>query len=76
LSGRAGGIAVFPLWPRAGEAAKRVLVQARQGLGTPLKLSAGLVLHEKDGVFTEAAEAILRRGGELDIRSPAGLATL
>jgi len=60
LIGRAGEIVVFPLWPGAGKPAKRVLVRARKGIETPLKLSAGLVLHGPDGKFTAAAEAVLR----------------
>src|SRR5690606_9891274 len=31
LSGRAGAICVFPLWPAPGQAAKRVIVRARKG---------------------------------------------
>src|SRR6059058_5283590 len=63
LAGRAGAIVIFPLWPRAGQAANRVLVQARKQVAAPARLAAGLVLHEADGRFTAAADAILR-GGE------------
>lgn len=62
-----GEIVVFPLWPRAGEAAKRVLVRARVGARTPLVLAPGLVLHASDGKFTARAEAILRDGAELPL---------
>ncbi|MBT5459483.1 MAG: methyltransferase [Rhodospirillaceae bacterium] len=65
LRGRFAGITVFPLWPRAGEAAKRVLIRARKGVATPLTLSAGLTLHEAGGEFTAAADAVLR-GGALE----------
>jgi tRNA1(Val) A37 N6-methylase TrmN6 len=65
LEGRAGEIVVFPLWPRAGMPAKRILVRARKGVRTPLVLAAGLVLHEADGRFTPQAEAILRDGSAL-----------
>jgi len=51
---------VFPLWPKRGVAAKRVIVRARKGIRTPLALSPGLVLHEEDGTYTEQADAILR----------------
>ena len=57
-----GGIVVFPLWPRAGEAAKRILVFARKGSRARLVLAPGLVLHEAEGGYTAAAEGILRRG--------------
>jgi tRNA1(Val) A37 N6-methylase TrmN6 len=54
---------IFPLWPRVGQPAGRVLVQARKQIAAPARLAAGLVLHEADGRFTAAAEAVLR-GGE------------
>jgi tRNA1(Val) A37 N6-methylase TrmN6 len=65
LRGRAGEIVVFPLWPKAGAAAKRVIARARKGVRSPLILSAGLVLHESDGRYTAAAGAVLRDGGAL-----------
>lgn len=66
LRGRAGEIVVFPLWPKAGVAAKRVIVRARKAIRSPLVLSAGLVLHEGDGRYTAAAEAVLRDGAALN----------
>jgi tRNA1(Val) A37 N6-methylase TrmN6 len=66
FEGRAGGIVVVPLWPKAGTAAKRVIVRARQGVATPLVLTAGLVLHRPDGSFTQATERILRAGAALE----------
>ncbi len=65
LRGRAGDIVVLPLWPRSGAAAVRVIVRARKGARGPLRLAAGLVLHEADGGFTQAASAILREGQAL-----------
>ena len=67
LKGRAGDVAVFPLWPKAGSPAKRVLVQARKDSRAPLSLRPGLVLHEAGGAFTPAAEAILRAAAPLVI---------
>ena len=55
-----GAVELLPLWPRAGVAAKRVLLRARKGARSPAKILPGLVLHEEDGRFTLAAEAILR----------------
>ncbi len=66
LQGRAGAIVVAPLWPRAGEEAKRVIVEARAGRRTPFRLHPGLVLHAPDGRYTDAADAILR-GAALDL---------
>lgn len=63
LAGRAGEIAVLPVWPRPGTAAVRVLVRARKASRAPGRLLPGLVLHHPDGRFTEAAGAVLR-GGE------------
>ncbi len=60
LRGHAGEIVVFPLWPKAGTPAKRILMRARKGIATPLRLAAGLVLHEADGRYTQEADAILR----------------
>lgn len=67
LRGRAREVAIIPLWPKAGAPAKRVIVRARKGLRSPLSLTAGLVLHEADGAYTEAAEAVLRDGAALDL---------
>ena len=67
LRGRAGGIVVFPLWPKAGRAAKRVLVRARKGARGPVRLAAGLALHRADGRYTAEAEAVLRCAAPLDL---------
>jgi tRNA1(Val) A37 N6-methylase TrmN6 len=67
LAGKAGAVVLFPLWPKPGVAAKRVLVHARKGLATPTRLLPGLVLHGADGRYTEAAEAVLRGGASLEI---------
>ena len=69
LSGRAGCIVVFPLWPGEGKPAKRVLLQARKGSAAPLTMAQGLVLHRADGRNSEAAEAILRHGAALPLVS-------
>jgi tRNA1(Val) A37 N6-methylase TrmN6 len=67
LAGKAGALVVFPLWPKAGAPAKRVLVQARKGVASPSRLAAGLVLHGPDGRYTATAEAILRDAAALEI---------
>ena len=54
------GIAVLPLWPRDGEEAKRVIVQTRKGVRSPARILPGLVIHEADGSYTEAAAAVLK----------------
>lgn len=59
----AGDIAVFPLWPKEGAAAKRVIVRARKGIKTPMRVLPGMVLHSTDGSYTPEAEAVLAGGG-------------
>ncbi len=58
--------AVLPLWPKPGRPAKLVLVRGVKGGRAPLTLLPGLVLHEVDGRYTAAAEAILREAAPLD----------
>jgi tRNA1(Val) A37 N6-methylase TrmN6 len=69
LGSQAGAIAVLPLWPKlhGGRPAKRVIVQARKGTATPLRLLPGITLHADGGGFTPRADAILREGAALDL---------
>jgi tRNA1(Val) A37 N6-methylase TrmN6 len=67
IAGRAGEVVVFPLWAGQGRAASRVLVRARKQIAAPARLAPGLVLHEADGSFTAAAEAVLREARGLDL---------
>ncbi len=62
LEPRLSGITLFPLWPRRGAEAKRVILRARRGGRAPSRILPGLVLHEEDG-YTAEAERVLR-GGE------------
>jgi tRNA1(Val) A37 N6-methylase TrmN6 len=59
------GAEVFPLWPKAGEAAKRIIIRVRMNARAPLRLLPGLVLHGTDGQPTPQAEAVLRHGEAL-----------
>jgi tRNA1(Val) A37 N6-methylase TrmN6 len=61
----ATGISLFPLWPRAGEPAKRIILQVKKASRAPLALTAGLVLHNADGAYTPQADAILRGDGRI-----------
>jgi tRNA1Val (adenine37-N6)-methyltransferase len=54
------GVVVLPLWPRAGEPARRVVVQARKGSRAPFRLVSGLILHDETVAYTATADAILR----------------
>jgi tRNA1(Val) A37 N6-methylase TrmN6 len=67
IAGRAGELVVFPLWAGHGADASRVLVRARKQIAAPARLASGLVLHEADGRFTAAAEAILREARGLEL---------
>lgn len=70
LTGRAGEIVVFPLWPGYDQKpARRVIVRARKGVASPLRLAPGLVLHGgrgDGGDYTPQADEILR-GAALEI---------
>lgn len=62
---RVGEVRVFPLWPKAGKAATRVVVAARKDAKTPLEVLPGLLLHHPDGGYTDKADDVLRRGAAL-----------
>ena len=65
-SGHCGDIALFPLWPRAGQAAKQVIVTARRNARGGDRIWSGLILHDESGL-TAAAEAVLREGAALTL---------
>ncbi|WP_413206371.1 tRNA1(Val) (adenine(37)-N6)-methyltransferase [Rhodospirillum sp. A1_3_36] len=67
LSGQAGEVTLFPLWPRDGVAAERVIVAARKGVRGGTRLLPGLTLHGKGNDFASAAESVLRDAGALDL---------
>jgi len=59
-----GSTRLLPFWPRAGVAAKRILLQARRGGRGPARVEPGMVLHEADG-DSAAAAAVLRDVAEV-----------
>lgn len=65
LGKRFGAVEIIPLYPRIGEEAKRVMIRAIKDRKTPARLHAGLILHEADGSYTAAADAILRDGAAI-----------
>lgn len=67
LHRRAGETVIFPLWPRAGSPAKRVIIQARKGLHGAATLAPGIALHGREERYSKAAEAILRDGAAIDL---------
>lgn len=64
-AGKFGGLQIMPLWPRADEVAKRVILQGYKDSKAPLRLLPGLILHEGNH-YTEAAQAILRDGAGIN----------
>jgi tRNA1(Val) A37 N6-methylase TrmN6 len=67
LSGQAGEVTIFPLWPRDGAAAERVVVAARKGVRGGTRLLQGLTLHGMGNDFASGAESVLRDAGALDL---------
>ena len=67
LDRRFGAITLFPLFPKEGEPAVRLIVQAQKGSRAGLRLLSGLVLHEAGGRYTDKAEAVLRTGAALEL---------
>jgi len=57
---RFGAVEIIPLWPKAGQPAKRVIMRAIKHRKSPAHINAGLVLHAQDGEYSEEAEKILR----------------
>lgn len=60
-----GDLVIYPIWPHAGRAAKRVIVQGRKGAQGPTRMLAGLVLHDPPARYTTEAEAVLRHGAPI-----------
>jgi tRNA1(Val) A37 N6-methylase TrmN6 len=58
---------LFPLWPKTERPAKLVLLRGVKNGLTPMRLAAGLVLHDPDGSFTPDAQAILTDGSALPL---------
>ncbi len=62
LWGQAGDVRLFPLWPKEGVSAKRVIIAARRGVRSPMQLKPGLTLHTQNGDYTAEADELLRHG--------------
>ena len=67
FSRRFGRLLVFPIFPRRGAAAHRVLVQGIKGSRAPLQIRPGLILHEDGPGFRPEIDCILRGGAALDL---------
>lgn len=64
-AGGCGTIAVFPLWPKPGKPANRILVRGKAGSTGPLTLLPGMVMHDERGRYSEGAQRVLRHGERL-----------
>ncbi len=62
-----GSHALLPLWPKQGRPAKLLLLRGIKGGRGGGRLLPGLVLHQADGRYTEAADAVLRHGAAIDL---------
>ena len=60
-----GDVRVFPLLPKEGAAPKRVILCALKDALFAVRQERGLVLHQETGGYSDAAEAVLRRGQAL-----------
>ncbi|MGE4313982.1 MAG: tRNA1(Val) (adenine(37)-N6)-methyltransferase [Pseudobdellovibrionaceae bacterium] len=60
LGKRFGATEIFPLVPKEGEPAKRVIIRTWKDRASPLTLHSPLVIHKKDGTYTGCANAILK----------------
>lgn len=67
LEGRFGALSILPLHSHAGEAAGRVIVSGVKGSRAPLRIEAGIVLHDAENRFGRGAEAVLRLGQSLAV---------
>ncbi len=67
FEGRAGGLKIYPLFPRAHMPASRLIVQGVKGSRAQSTLLPGQIMHQADGSFTPEVQAILRDGKRLKI---------
>ncbi len=65
LLDKAPAATIYPVRPRRDEDAKRVVVVARKGGRSGAVVAPALVLHEDDGGWTKAADAVLRHARPL-----------
>lgn len=60
-----GRVEIFPLFPRAGEPAKRVVIRAVKESKGVSQIYHGMIIHQKNGEWTPESEKVLREGGSL-----------
>ena len=57
-----GGVEIFPLYSKAGQTAKRVVLRAKKDSKSPTIMYPGMILHKEDDTYTPQANTILRAG--------------
>ncbi len=62
LQDKAGGLTILPIYSKAGQNAKRVIVSAQKDSKAPCRILPPFITHDADGKYTENAEKILRQG--------------
>ena len=62
LRGKAGGLAVLPIYSKEGQKAKRVIVAAQKDSKAPAEILPPFVVHDESGNYTSEAQKILREG--------------
>ncbi len=60
-----GDIKIFPIYSKAEQDAKRVIIRAKKDSKAPLSIAAPIIIHQADGSYSQRAEAILRGGKSL-----------
>lgn len=58
---------VFPLWPKAGQPARLMVIRGRKNGRAPMTMAPGLTLHTHTGAYTPDADAVLRDGAVLPL---------
>lgn len=62
-----GSIVLYPIYPHAGDNAKRVIIRARKERYKQMVIKSGLVLHRENGYYTDKAEAIFSDGAGIEL---------
>lgn len=60
-----GAIEIIPLWPKLYVTAKRVIIRGLKDRKSPATLHPGLVLHNLDGSYSDAANRVLKEAHAL-----------
>ncbi len=63
--GRFGGLEILPVYSRADEASKRLVIRGTRASRAPMAIVPGIIIHERDGQFTTQARAIFDASARL-----------